>query len=285
VAAAFEARVEPGWELAAWRRVARHALAAGLAPDRIHWNDGLQDALFGAVEPAEAASNSTSASISTSMQARVPPAFIALAEAVLCHRDAERHALLYRVLWRLASGERGLLGRATDPDVHRLRLLEKAVRRDVHKMKAFVRFRAVDPGAPGFLAWFEPDHWILDRVAPFFLRRFAGMHWAILTPYRRVAWDGDALAFGAGGRRDEIPGDDAQEALWRTYYSHIFNPARANPRMMQSEMPRKYWRHLPEAALIPDLLRSAAGRVDAMRDRDAEPPRRRLPGRTRPPRA
>ena len=33
---------------------------------------------------------------------------------------------------------------------------------------------------------------------------------------------------------------------------------------MQAEMPKKYWRNLPEAALIPSLLQEAPRRVEAM---------------------
>jgi hypothetical protein len=115
--------------------------------------------------------------------------------------------------------------------------LAQAVRRDTHKMKAFVRFREV-PGQPdAFIAWFEPQHHIVDRVAPFFARRFTGMRWAILTPSRSVAWDGQALAFGPGARREDAPAEDARESLWQTYYASIFNPARLNTRMMMQEMP------------------------------------------------
>ena len=48
------------------------------------------------------------------------------------------------------------------------------VRRDIHKMHAFLRFRActVD-GAALYTAWFEPQHFILRRAAPFFVDRFA----------------------------------------------------------------------------------------------------------------
>ncbi len=48
----------------------------------------------------------------------------------------------------------------------------------------------------------------------------------ILTPYRSVRWDGAVLQFGAGAQRADAPADDAQDALWRTYYANIFNPAR-----------------------------------------------------------
>jgi DNA polymerase len=47
------------------------------------------------------------------------------------------------VLWRLTHGEPKLLEIIVDPDVHELSRMDKAVRHDVHKMRAFVRFRRV----------------------------------------------------------------------------------------------------------------------------------------------
>jgi len=207
----------------------------------------------------------------------VSKAFVKLAATCLCHRDPQRLPLLYRMLWRIAHGERGLLATPTDPDVLRATALSQAVRRDSHKMKAFVRFREVPGEQDAFIAWFEPDHLIVDRVAPFFARRFTGMRWAILTPSRSVRWDGHVLTFGPGRTQADAPTDDAREELWRTYYANIFNPARLNTRMMQQEMPAKYWKHLPEAALLPQLVRDAGDRVQEMHDREAQAPRRRIP--------
>ena len=83
--------------------------------------------------------------------------------------------------------------------------------------------------------------------------------------------------------RADAPADDAEDALWRTYYANIFNPARLNTRMMRQEMPQKYWKHLPEAHLLPDLVREAGRRVREMDEREAQAPRRRIPERTRTP--
>jgi hypothetical protein len=106
-------------------------------------------------------------------------------------------------------------------------------------------------------------HHIVAATAPFFARRFAQMRWAILTPERSVRWDGKRLAFGPGARREDAPGADAGEQLWLTYYEHIFNPARLKLAMMQKEMPRRYWKNLPEAALIQPLAaRRPAQRAD-----------------------
>ena len=199
---------------------------------------------------------------------RVPRDFLRLASAIACHRDASRWDDLYRVLWRLTHGEPKLLDVATDPDVHRLATMERAVRRASHKMKAFVRFRAVSPDHAGddtrYVAWFEPAQSVVERVSPFFARRFNSMRWSILTPDRCVHWDRATLRFTDGLPRSAAPSDDALEELWRTYYAHIFNPARLNLDAMRAEMPQRYWIDLPEARLVRELTREAPRRVAAM---------------------
>ena len=120
--------------------------------------------------------------------------------------------------------------------------MAKAVGRDMHKMTAFLRFRRIE-GDDGdrYVAWFEPEHHILRRIADFFVDRFAAMRWSILTPRGTLHWDGKELADGAGVSHSEAPASDALEHWWRTYYRATFNPARANPAAMQAEMPKKYW--------------------------------------------
>ena len=240
------------------------ALAAQVAPEFLSWSDASGGSLFD-FPPVEALPAPARAPA-------VPAAFMGLASRVLAHRDPQRHALLYRLLWRLTHGEKGLLGNPLDEDVYRARVLEKTIGRDLHKMKAFVRFREVPGSKDHFVAWFEPEHQILDLVAPFFMRRFAGMHWAILTPYRSASWNGEALAMGEGALPSDAPDADASEAMWQTYYANIFNPARLNPRMMRQEMPQKYWKNLPEAHGLPGLIRDAGARVRDMAARAAQAP-------------
>ena len=270
----WSASVEPAWDLQAWRDVARAGLCAGIEPHDIDWAAGAQASLLAPPPITDAPMLHPAPRVSASM--------LHLAGSVLCHRDAGGHALLYRLLWRMTHGEPHVLDNPADPDSHRAHALAQDVRRDSHKMKAFVRFRSLPGTEERFVSWFEPSHQILDRVAPFFVRRFAGMHWAILTPYRSVAWDGEEMRFGAGADASQVPADDAGEDLWRTYYANIFNPARINPKMMRQEMPQKYWKHLPEAQLIPGLLRDAGSRVAEMASRQAEAPRRRIPAAPAP---
>ena len=241
---------------AAWRALARQWLAGNVPPESAQWESG-QLAL--APQPASRDSSGQG------RQVRVPRAFLRLAESVACHRDPERWDLLYRVLWRIDRGERALLEVATDPDIHSLTTLDKAVRRAAHKMTAFVRFRRVEAEAgERYVAWFEPAHHVVERTAPFFARRFAAMRWSILTPECCVHWDGHRLAFSDGVSRGEAPRGDALEELWREYYANVFNPARVATDVMRAEMPKSYWKNLPEAPLIADLTRKAPARVAAM---------------------
>ncbi|WP_183903199.1 UdgX family uracil-DNA binding protein [Rhizobium sp. BK212] len=252
-------------DLAEWRDAARAFAAAGILPEEIDWREKDEEADLAfqrdAMPPAP---------IMARKPMTVPPAFIDLAETVLCHSDPVRFSLLYRLLWRLQL-DRQLLEVASDEDVVRARLMAKNVRRDAHKMTAFVRFKevgAVSADRRKFLAWFEPDHHIVRRTAPFFQRRFTDMDWLIATPKGSAAWDGERLMLNdAPCEKPNLT--DATDELWRTYYVSIFNPARLKLKAMQSEMPKKYWKNLPEADLIPGLIASAESKVRAMAAREA----------------
>ena len=262
-----------GADLAEWRGQARALLAAGVPPEQVQWQVGAQVNLL-PVEGAPAARPAIGAGTAGS----VPRAFLVLATRVLAHADGRRHALLYRLLWRIVHGERALLQIVTDDDVAWALRAAKAVSREKHKMKAFVRFREVrDATGAVFVAWYEPEHDVLAQVAPFFVRRFAGMRWSILTPMRSAHWDGQALTLGEGASRADAPAGDALEELWRTYFANIFNPARLKVGAMVKEMPVRYWKNLPEATLIPALIRDAGARMGAMVESAPTVPRKVFP--------
>jgi probable DNA metabolism protein len=252
----YDAPVEGIGRIEPWRSVARIALVAGIHPDELAWRE--------ADQPRELHATHDLPDERTD-EIRAPATFVDLARTVICHRSHERYGVLYRLLWRLRHEERGLLQIEIDPDVRRARDMAKSVRRDIHKMRAFVRFRRIEGIEPEhFVAWFEPDHHIVDANAPFFQRRFAQMRWSILTPGRSARWTGDALQFGPGANRADAPDGDRLEDLWRTYYGHIFNPARLKIEAMRTEMPKKYWKNLPEAEAIHGLVQDARQRVGSM---------------------
>ena len=241
-----------------WRDAARQALAANTAPESINFTT--EPSLLAG--PLPAAVGRQPRAPAAGPQPRAPRSFVELARTVAMHRDPRRWNLLYRVLWRITHGERDLLKVEFDDDVAALRRMEKAVKHEIHRVHAFVRFRQAGEGR--FVAWLETSHDVLEAAAPFFARRFAAMKWAILTPIRSAVWDGSELVFGPGVPRSEAPPADDLEDLWRDYYSSIFNPARLNVATMRAHMPARYWGIMPETELLPGLIHQAEERVDQM---------------------
>lgn len=259
--------------------------------DFIHWRDVTRELLKRKVPPSLMAfiEKPESLPLFTSCESflalpiliqhiSVPSQFLTLAKHVACHRNIKKWALLYAVIYRLTFEEKMLLNNVTDSQVSELLAMRKAISRDKHKMKAFVRFKksarilpdqpvplseALQSPPDYFWAWFEPEHDITRLTSSFFTQRFATMQWSILTPDVCAHWDTKTLTFTQGIEKPE-QSEDCMEDLWLEYYASIFNPARLKLKAMQSEMPKKYWKNLPEARLIPELTRMSTHKVEGM---------------------
>ena len=244
---------------AAWRQSARSLLSQNIPPEQVSWQRHTeQKVLFDqpmlCAEPDKPLLT-------------VPKEFIDIATKVVAHKNDQCFAWLYKVLWRMRA-EGNLISNPADKEVHHLNVMSRSVSRDCHKMKAFVRFRELEHAGARrkFAAWFEPEHYIVDLTGPFFARRFADMDWVISTPYGIARFVDGILTYHSPDGDRHAANDDT-EALWLTYFSNIFNPARLKIKAMESEMPKKFWKNLPEAALIPDLISQAEMRVRTMQER------------------
>jgi uracil-DNA glycosylase len=259
----------------AFRMLARRCLAASLSPRDVSFVDPAEASLLTPV-PEAAAEPAASG---------VPRAYIDLMQDAVCHHAPDRFALLYDVLWRVTHGERGLVDRAADPVVARLLRYAHHVRRDIHKMHAFLRFRARTVGDETFYtAWFEPQDFILKRAVPFFVDRFSNMDWMIATPMGVARWCDRELSYGPPVRKPETGDDAVLDEVWLTYYRTTFNPARLKLKAMTAEMPKHFWANMPETSLIPELIANAQARVDEMSARPVDQPQlfaNRIAGRGR----
>ena len=238
-----------------WRDAARNLAAARVPAWDVVWQVGETPAdLFGDEAVLE----------THAPPLRVPRPFVDLARTVILHADPQRFALLYTLLTRVLAQPKVIDDRA-DPLIRKLDEMAKSVRRDIHKMRAFVRFREVEAdGDTRYVAWFEPEHHIVRENARFFVNRFTAMHWSILTPEVSVHWDGETLTEGPGATKADAPEGDPIEDVWKTYYASIFNPARLKVGAMLKEMPKKYWKNMPETALVGELIAGARAREVAM---------------------
>lgn len=242
----IQVSIENNYE--SWRDAARKCLRDNIAPEAILWTCDARNSLF-----TENLNHKESDEIF-----KVPADFLLLAEAVVCYDDDERFSILYRLLFRIVHENKNLLHIESDDDVRKARLMEKAIYRDVHKFHAFVRFRSVVINEKEiFVAWHEPHHFTVERSAPFFVRRFGTMRFSILTPKACAHWDLENLSFSGGVSKEFAPQNDATEDFWLVYYQSVFNPFRLKIKAMKKELPVRHWRTLPEAVLIPELIRKA----------------------------
>jgi probable DNA metabolism protein len=265
-----------------WRQQARWLLSHQIDPAQVSWNTVAD--LFATDQVLPQALGP--------YQARIPLALIDLLQTAARCRGEQRWSLLYEVLWRVSHGDRTamLAGDVLGSELHR-RI--KQVTREAHHLHAFLRFIELAPSraepastvggcsvaagsareafGPEYVAWHEPAHDILASASQHFIGRMGLKRWLIATPQDGVYYDGtqliherhcppqwQQLAQGA---------EDPQGALWLTYYSHIFNPARLNPKVMQGHLPTRFWKNLPEGALIPGLISEA--RTGKQRDGQA----------------
>ena len=247
-----------------WRDAARVLLQEQIAPHEVNWASGGDVGLFDEPMPTPAATDGP--------RIRVPRQLLDELEMAARFRTEHRWSLLYRVLWRVIQGDASAR-MAGDVDGSELHARIKAVRREAHHLHAFLRFSPLEDGdGPRHVAWFEPAHDVLPWAAHHFAERMGENGWLIATPDDGVCWNGQTLHHvrpcpPQWQRLAQSAADPGGE-LWKAYYESTFNPARLNRSVLQSNLPVRFWKNLPEGMLIPQLMSRA--RAGAQRDGQAE---------------
>lgn len=236
-----------------WRNQARTLLGHGIDPANVTWAQGPTQDLLALPIPLPEGPGP--------FRAKVPAALLTQLEQASRYRGEQRWNLLYEVLWRVAHGDRTAM-LAGDRLGSELQRRIKQVRREAHHLHAFVRFVPLpDPLAEtlqlDLVAYHEPAHDILESASGHFADRLGTQRWLIATPQDGIRFDGQGFDYR---RRCPIDwqqwaqhAEDPGAQLWCTYYRHTFNPARLNPDALRLHMPGRFWRHLPEGMLIPQL--------------------------------
>jgi len=282
-----------------WRLEARALIQNDIQPKHIEWHAADSEAdLLWALTPESSNRSDTNVvnvncdiegtaaiTSSESTPIMVPATFVRYGKLAICHKSKDKFDLLYRLLWRISHDEPHILNMAMDADVKKLGIYCKSVRRDLHKMTAFVRFDRVakspnqlfktehsdsllniaEPlNEQVFYSWFEPEHNVLAQAGEFFKKRFSNSTWTIATPIGSIHWDTARLTIDHSTLREKPELHDGVVALWDTYYASIFNPGRIKLKAMHAEMPRKYWHNMPETRQISALASEAPARKQSM---------------------
>ncbi|MEL4165679.1 TIGR03915 family putative DNA repair protein [Pseudomonas sp. ZS001] len=240
-----------------WREQARTLLGHGIDPVEVTWAQGPMVDLLAVPAPLPRDPGP--------FRTRVPATLLPLLEQASRYRGEQRWNLLYEVLWRVAHGDRTAM-LAGDRLGSELQRRIKQVSREAHHLHAFVRFIPLPQEVAGQLqldlvSFHEPAHDIVESASGHFAERLGRQRWLIATPRDGIRYDGHKLDYQRHcpeqWRQWAQHAQDPGAELWRTYYRHIFNPARLNPQALRQHMPGRFWQHLPEGDLIPRLVGQA----------------------------
>jgi probable DNA metabolism protein len=139
--------------------------------------------------------------------------------------------------------------------VLRLSEIVRMVRREKHRMEAFVRFQKLQDET--FYAAIEPDINVVPLLARHFKDRYTDQKWIIYDLRRNYGIFYDlhhveyiALDFSAANPANVISAYTADEGLyqhlWQNYFKSVNIPARKNTKLHMRHIPKRYWRYLTE---------------------------------------
>jgi probable DNA metabolism protein len=140
--------------------------------------------------------------------------------------------------------------------VMRLSEILKMVRREKHRMEAFVRFQKLNDGT--FYAAIEPDFNVLPLLIKHFKSRYADQKWMIydikrgygvyydLHDTQFIEMDFDELNNPVNVIAAYSEDESIYQNLWKNYFNSVNIASRKNTRLHIRHIPKRYWRHLTE---------------------------------------
>ena len=165
--------------------------------------------------------------------------------------------LLFRLIERILEEQAGVMEDLRFPPALAVERLVGRVRREVHRMHAFVRFEQRQEER--YVAYVRPDHNVLPLLGEHFAARYPAMHWAIVDAGRNYALrhvptaarasEEPVLRFVPAALVQELevaPEEAIMQTLWRTYFRAVTIPERRNLELQRRHVPRRYWPYLIE---------------------------------------
>jgi probable DNA metabolism protein len=140
--------------------------------------------------------------------------------------------------------------------VMRLSEILKMVRREKHRMEAFIRFQKLKDET--YYAAIEPDFNVLPLIIRHFKNRYTDQKWIIYDIKRRYGIHYDlhdtqyiTLDFSEVNKPADVisaftEDEKIYQQLWKSYFTSVNIVAKKNTRLHLRHIPKRYWRHLTE---------------------------------------
>jgi probable DNA metabolism protein len=140
--------------------------------------------------------------------------------------------------------------------VLRISEIVRMMRREKHRMEAFVRFQKLKDES--FYSAIEPDFNVLPLLIKHFKSRYADQKWIIydlkrnygiyynLHDVQYINLDFSTLAKPGDVTAAFTEDEGIYQHLWKNYFHSVNIPARKNTKLHVRHIPKRYWKHLTE---------------------------------------
>jgi probable DNA metabolism protein len=138
------------------------------------------------------------------------------------------------------------------PEILKVKEINKQIHREVHRMHAFVRFQKTTNDL--YYATVVPDFNVLPLIGEHFEKRYSDQHWMIYDKKRNyglyydqkqvlmVEWGDEQLQQCP----EFVAEEKAYETLWKNYFQSVNIAERKNVKLHLRHMPKRYWKYLTE---------------------------------------
>jgi len=140
--------------------------------------------------------------------------------------------------------------------VQRVSEIVKMMRREKHRMEAFIRFQKLQDDT--YYAVIEPDFNVLPLLIRHFKNRYADQKWMIYDIKRHYGLYYDlhdtefiSMEFSEGKSSGNVAvsfseDEEVYQHLWKNYFKSVNIVSRKNTKLHVRHIPKRYWKHLTE---------------------------------------
>jgi len=130
------------------------------------------------------------------------------------------------------------------------------MRREKHRMEAFIRFQKLKDGI--YYAAIEPDFNVLPLLIRHFRSRYADQKWMIYDVKRNYGLYYDlhdtefvSMEFSEAKSASDVKAsfnedEEVYQHLWKNYFKSVNIASRKNTKLHVRHIPKRYWKHLTE---------------------------------------
>lgn len=223
-------------------------------PIAIHAIDNPPSDLF--ADLTEVATNQKQAArVRNKLIEKSAPSVLTHIEKVLAYELPTAYILAFKYIRKIIDKSTGFWRNYSDDTVMEVQKILKSIRREIHRIHAFVRFIEYEDNY--YHALIEPDFDVLKWSYSHFVKRYPAMNWSIADVkrdkaviYRKedrhINWIIGLEQLEYHEQVEQFRHHSIYEEAWQKYFRSVNISERRNDKLHLQHVPKRYWKNLIE---------------------------------------